>query len=249
VPSAQLTPPAGGPASDDGAGPSLLGVGVYTVPEAARLTGVSGRRIRRWLSGYDFRSGDTVRSSPPVWHGQIPAGDSLALGFRDLLEVRFVDAFRRHGVSWRSIRIAADRAAEILHDSHPFSTKRFKTDGRSIFAEIMQKTGEESLLGLVKSQYEFKSIVDPFLFEGIEFPAAEIAPVRWWPLGLDRRVVIDPERAFGQPIVAPESVPTAVLAQAFRAEGSVPAVARWYLVDPQSVEDAVEFEDRIARAA
>jgi uncharacterized protein (DUF433 family) len=230
-------------------GDSLLGLGVYSVPEAARLTGISSRRIRRWLQGYSHTSGGASRTSPPLWRRQIASEDSLILSFRDMLEVRFIDAFRRHGVSWKSIRLAAECAAEIVHDSYPFSTRRFKTDGRRIFAEILQETGDESLLDLVKSQYEFKSIVEPFLFDGLEFSALGIEPVRWWPLGMDRRVVIDPERSFGQPIVDPESVPTRVLASAFRAEGSIQAVARWYMVDPKSVEDALDFEGQHAKAA
>jgi len=230
---------------------SLLGIGVYTVPEAARLTGVSAPRIRRWLTGYTFTSRATQRSSAPVWQRQVVSSSGeLVLSFRDLLEVRFVDAFRRHGVRWKVIRLAAERAAEIIEDSHPFSTRRFKTDGRSIFADIVQETGEESLLDLARSQYELKAIVEPFLFEGLEFSEISGAPVRWWPLGLDRRVVIDPERSFGQPIVTPESVPTSILAKAVKAEeGSIDSVARWYLVHPKAVKDAVELETRLAAAA
>lgn len=224
---------------------------MYTVPEASHLTGVARPRIRRWLTGYTFRSGEVAHRSAPVWQRQIPtAGQELVLSFRDLLEVRFVDAFRRHGVGWKAIRLAAEHAAVIVQDHHPFSTKQFKTDGRSIFATIVQETGEESLLDLVRSQYEFKSIVEPFLFEGLEFSEIDGAPVRWWPLGRERRVVIDPDRQFGRPIVTPESVPTAVLAQAFKAEqGSTDAVARWYLVDPKAVNDAVEFETQLVSAA
>src|SRR5882724_5383928 len=172
---------------------SLLGVGVYAVPEASRLTGVSAQRIRRWLTGYTFKAAQGLHASPPLWQRRIVSEGSLALSFRDLLEVRFVDAFRRHGVRWKTIRLAAERAAEILHDTHPFSTKKFKTDGPNIFADIVQSTGEESLLDLAKSQYEFKQVVEPFLFEGLEFSDLGIQPVRWWPLPHSRRVVIDPD--------------------------------------------------------
>lgn len=228
---------------------SLLGIGVYTVPEAARLTGIPAPTIRRWVTGYTYTRKGTARTSPPLWERQITAvDDSVALSFRDLLEVRFVQFFRTHGVGWTVIKRAAECASEIIQDSHPFSTKRFKTDGRSIFAEIVQATGEESLLDLAKRQYEFKSFVEPFLFEGLEFSELGVAPVRWWPLGRNRRVTIDPERSFGQPICSPESVPTAVLAKAYRAEGSMVAVARWFLVHPKSVGDAVEFENKISAA-
>jgi uncharacterized protein (DUF433 family) len=229
---------------------SLLGVGVYTLPEAARLTGISSRTIRRWVTGYTYAEAGVVHSRAPLWDRQITTlEDSVALSFRDLLEVRFVQFFRSHEVGWKTIHLAAECAAELVQDPHPFSTKKFKTDGRSIFADIVQATGEESLLNLAKRQYEFKSFVEPFLFEGIEFAEAGINPIRWWPLGRNRRVTIDPERSFGQPICTPESVPTTVLARAHRAEGSIEAVARWYMVNPKSVADAVEFEHKISAAA
>ena len=166
-----------------------------------------------------------------------------------MLEVRFVQFFRKEGVSWNVIKRAAECAAEIIHDSHPFSTKAFKTDGRRIFADIIQATGEKSLIDLAARQYEFPSVVEPFLFQGVEFADIGIAPIRWWPLGKNRRVAIDPKRSFGQPICLPEAVPTSVLAKAYKAEGSVDAVAKWFMVHPKSVDDAVAFENKLAAAA
>jgi uncharacterized protein (DUF433 family) len=215
----------------------LFGVGIYTVPEAARITGVRPARIRRWLKGYE--------SSPRVWAPELPEVEgSLALGFRDLIEVRFVDAFRNYGVSWKTLRLAAERASEILQDSHPFSTRRFKTDGRKIFAELVSETGEELLLDLVKSQYGFRQVIGPHLYEGLELDDSKGA-VRWYPLSGSRRVVIDPAISFGQPIVHPEAVPTAILARAAQVE-PIDRVARWYEVDPQAVQDAVEYEELLA---
>lgn len=224
----------------------LLGVGIYTVPEAARITKVRPARIRRWLRGYEFRSPGGTRTSPAVWEPELPEVEgSLALGFRDLIEVRFVDAFRSHGVSWKTLRLAAERASEILQDTHPFSTKRFKTDGRRIFAELVSETGEELLLDLVKSQYGFRQVIGPHLYEGLEFDDSRGA-VRWYPLPGSRRVVIDPAISFGQPVVHPESVPTAILAKAAQVEPSIDRVARWYEVDPQAVRDAVDYEEQLA---
>jgi len=87
-------------------------------------------------------------------------------------------------------------------------------------------------------------MLQPYLYIGLEFQADQL--VRWWPLGMRRRVVIDPRRAFGQPIVAKEGVPTAILAGAVQLEQSVAEVADWYEVDPRSVRDAVEFEEKLA---
>jgi uncharacterized protein (DUF433 family) len=225
----------------------LIGVGIYSVPEAARLTGVSTPRIRRWMTGYTFRSGAEHRRSPPVWKHDIPrSGGSLALSFRDLIEVRFVNAFLNQGVTWKNLRIAAKFAAELLGTTHPFSTERFKTDGKTIFAELAARSGNRALLDLVRRQYALPGILDPYLYEGLEYQGEVVR--RWFPRPPSQRVVIDPELAFGQPVVQPEAVPTAVLAAAFAAEGSIRLVARWYEVEEQSVEEALDFERRLAAA-
>lgn len=224
----------------------LIGLGLYTIPEASRITGVSTGRIRRWVKGYSYKVGDEVRTSEAIWPLEVqPLDGSTALGFLDLLEVRFIDAFRDAGVTWKSVRFAADRARELLKIGHPFSTKLFKTDGRTIFAQIVGPSGKKHLLDLVKSQYAFNRVVSPSLYRGIEFSTSNQA-CRWWPMGLGRKVVIDPARSFGQPIVSEEGVPTAVLANAFRVEESINGVARIFEVDPRSVRDAVEYERKLA---
>jgi len=171
--------------------------------------------------------------------------DKLALGFQDLLEVRMVDAFRKRGVSWPTLRVAAGSAQKLFGVTHPFSSRRFLTDGRDIFAEINDKSGEAALLDIVRTQYAFAEVLGPLL-HGVEFDEYDQA-LRWWPLGTKRRVVIDPARSFGQPIVSREGVPTALIAQAYKAANrSITGVAEWYELEARSVRDAIEFERKLA---
>src|SRR5437016_5743884 len=126
---------------------NLLNTGIYTVPDAARLSGVSTWRIRRWLKGYRFRTRKGQYHSRALWHGQHePIDGSLALGFLDLIEIRFVDAFLKAGVSWTILRKAHERGAALFKSSHPFCTNRFVTDGREIFVDLQRETGESALL-------------------------------------------------------------------------------------------------------
>lgn len=57
-----------------------------------------------------------------------------------------------------------------------------------------------------------------------------------------RTIVADPERSFGQPIVAEAGVTTSRLAQAVKAEGSVEAAAKLFELRPRLVRDALEYE-------
>ena len=79
--------------------PSFLGLGSYAVPEAARLLGLAPLNIRRWLAGYAYTRRGIKRMQPPLWTPQLPAADDhLELGFRDLIELRFVAAFIAEGI-------------------------------------------------------------------------------------------------------------------------------------------------------
>ena len=222
----------------------LLGVGIYTVAEAERLARVSAPRIRRWMRGYQFRVRAATHASPPVWKPDLPEMDgALALSFRDLIEVRFVDYFLQHGVSWKVLRQAAQAAADIVEDTHPFSTRRFKTDGKRIFTELGKTPGTRKLLDVVARQYAMETVLASRLYEGLEFDRNH--PTRWFPMP-HRRVVVDPAVAFGQPVTSPDGVPTAILAKAVQVEDDLDRVAAWYMVPRRAVQDAVDYEVQLA---
>ncbi|MGB8341251.1 MAG: DUF433 domain-containing protein [Chthoniobacterales bacterium] len=225
---------------------SLLNRGLYSVPEAARLTRVSVGKIRRWLKGYNFKSGDRIHHSDAVWQGELrPVENKLALSFRDLLELRFVDAFIRAGVSWRTMRRAHAKAQRELETMHPFCSNRIFTDGRSILLRQGERDSDQVLIDLATDQAEFSRLVEPFRKE-LEFSGSDII---WWPLGKQRQIVVDPRRNFGQPTVARSGVPAETLARSVKANASQKIVARWYEVQPDEVRDAVEFARSLAKAA
>lgn len=223
----------------------LLQTGIYTVSDASRLAGVSPRRIRRWLRGYEFKVKHGRRRSPAVWNNQLdPIDHSMALGFLDLLEIRCVDGFISAGVGWKTLRQVHDRAREVVGYSHPFCTNRFATDGQTIFMEVQEKNKEITLWDMRDVQRVFDRIIRRFL-KDIEFDNAKV-PFRWWPRGKNHQVALDPRRSFGQPIIFREGIPTQVLARSVRANESVEEVARWFEINSKSVREAVDFEEALA---
>ena len=223
----------------------LLQTGIYTVAEASRLAGVSSRRIRRWLKGYEFKVKHGRHRSPAVWNSQLePLDHAMALGFLDLLEIRCVDAFIGAGVSWKTLRQVYDQARELVGHSHPFCTNRFATDGHTIFIELQERNDEVTLWDMRDVQRVFDRIIRPFL-KNIEFDSGRV-PLRWWPRGKDHQVALDPRRSFGQPIIFREGIPTQVLARSVRANGSLEEVARWFEIKSGSVREAVDFEQALA---
>ena len=212
--------------------PSRIGVGLYSISEAARLLKVPSQRIRRWV---DPREGLIQRVLSP---------DEMALTFLELMELQFVQMFKEAGVSFQTIRSAAKTAAQQFGCPYPFTVHRFDTDGRTIFATLIKAERKEALVEDLKhGQYVFDSIIRPF-FKKLEYRQDEA--IRFWPLSQRGRVVLDPQRQFGKPIDAPTGVPTQALFLATKAGDDPSNVATWFNVPVAAVTAAVKFEESLA---
>ncbi|UXS40860.1 hypothetical protein FY150_00465 [Agrobacterium tumefaciens] len=207
--------------------------------------------VNRWLRGYTYKRSGEARQIPPLWTTQhVSVEDHLEIGFRDLIELRFVKAFIDAGVGLLAIRNCLEYARECAKDDRPFSTRRFQTDGRTIFLESIERVGnqidEPKLLDLKKKQYAFKQVIER-TFKDLDIEDDAVA--RWRPFHGKKSIIIDPGRSFGQPIASEYGVPTVALADAVEAEGSVEDVARIFDVPVSVIRDAVQFETDLKRAA
>ena len=232
-----------------------IGHGIYTLTDAARLIHGDRKAIKRWLFGYDYvhRSaggeGRKQYHSHPLWISEY-SGEQLGekvIGFRDLLELRIVREFVAHGVPLLVVRRCLEFARlEFGIGEYALSTRRFFTDGKTIFHEVLHGSDEPEILDLRSRQYVIRDIIKPSLYAGIEYEG-QVAR-RWYPEGQRRRnVVIDPAVQFGKPIIEETGVPTETLYGTYLAEGrDEKVVARIFEVDPRHVRAAVQFEERLA---
>lgn len=224
----------------------FVGIGLYSLADAANLLKTPPRNLRRWMDGYTYRRNDAVRSVDPLWVPDIPRiDDQIELSFRDLIELRFVQAFLEKGIGLKAVRNCLEYARRCIETDRPFSSGRFRTDGRTIFLESLEASGEPKLLDLKKKQYVFKQVVEQS-FKDLDLEGDIVA--RWRPFRGKNTIVIDPSRSFGQPVASASGVPTIVLAEAVRAEGSVPLVAAMYEVEKSVVQDAVKFHEELTAA-
>jgi uncharacterized protein (DUF433 family) len=72
---------------------------------------------------------------------------------------------------------------------------------------------------------------------------------RWYAAGPGGGVVLDPAIAFGTPVVVGANVPTRVIWDQSTVEPDVDRLAGWFRLDVRQVQDALRYEQRLARAA
>lgn len=220
----------------------FLGRGIYSYKEASAITGVKIDSVRRWFDGYkNYRSRSHIE---PLIKGDYRDSTSKkVVSFLDLIELLFIDAFHNHNISLQSIRIAVTRASSILRTDHPFAMKKFYTDGKTILAEI-SRVNDSDLVDLIKQQYQISEIVLPSLYNCIDFSNYEVAQ-RYWPLGKNRGVVIDPSRNFGKPIINDINVSIKTIADLLSTGHSDDEISDWYEIEPKYIELAKEYELRL----
>ena len=226
----------------------LIGAGIYPLSQAARLVGESARNVRRWLRGYSWKYRDGRSFSGPLWHAlyeneELPGG--TAISFRDLLELRMVAQFVKHGVHLKVIRATIEAATKHFGSDYPLSNRRFLTDGKRIFLEAVEEaTGSERLIDVVGRQFVFTDVIRPSLYTGIEYD--DVGATRWYPVARSQSILLDPAVQFGTPIIADAGVPTDAIYDAWKAEGrDRVAVARLYGISSKMVHSAVTFEQSL----
>ncbi len=214
----------------------------YPAAEAGRLVGLTASRVRRWLGGYGYSYRDGVRHQPPVLRRGTTAGTYAS--FLDLVDLLFVRRFLDHGVSLQKVRRALDEAHELLGTSH-FVRQPFFTDGANIYLEVRHK-GKAILELLSGGQWVIAPVIRQLATE-IDFGSPEGLARRWYPLGRNRPVVLDPFVSFGAPTVVGHGVKTANVHDLFVAENEkLTAVCAWWNLTERQVEAAVEFERGLA---
>ncbi len=214
---------------------SHIGLGLYSIADAARLLGAPKSSVYRWANA---RTGLVPR--------HFDANEQI-ITFVELMELQFIKMFRDEGVSLQAIKKASRKAATTFESDYPFSVKRFDTDGKTIFATLVSEhQGKLLLEDLEKGQLVFASILRPF-FHKLDYSSVDETVTRFWPRGKKGRVVLDPARKFGKPIDAQTGVATGAIADAVSAGGGQKrsVVADWLGIPVAAVDAAVAFEQSL----
>ena len=235
----------------EGVDAPLVGVGLYSVPEAARIASYAAKfslkadTVRRWTKGYSFRREDRENFSESIISSAIDLDGAYVLSFSELVELLYITAFRREGLSMRLIRAIHDHAKIALNCQHPFATRKFYTDGKNILWELTQDDVDttlerDHLIEDIRSKHiVLEEVVKPF-FRKLDY-IEEIASA-FWPLGRERSIMISPQFSFGRSVESASGVPTEAIFSAFKAGETLDSIADWFEMSIQGVRDALEYE-------
>ena len=220
----------------------------YLIAEAAHYLRMPTATLRSWVLGRFYPTDQERRLLHPVI--ELPDRDRPRLSIVNLVEAHVLDAIRRdHEVALREVRSALRSLAKRGRPSrHPLAEQDFVTDGVSLFVEEYGHLINISRNG----QLAMRSVLEAYL-ERIERDDQGL-PVRLFPftrrraLSEPRAVVIDPAVSFGRPVLMGTGIPTAVIAERYKAGDSMDALAADYGRTRLEIEEAVRCELQVEAA-
>lgn len=221
----------------------------YNPATTARLVQLNRQRVSRWLKGYEFtystKMGERKSKKPPVIRRSSSDWKHYA-SFLDLIDLLFVKQFLEEGIPLQKLRKAFVEAANIIGGYH-FAQRYFFTNGRSIYLDLKdQKEEAKELLELLSGGQWVIAPVIKQVSRQIKFDESTGYAKRWYPLGRDGRVIIDPNISFGRPTIVNRGVATSSIYDLYIAEGEdYSTISNLMGLDHSEVEEAVFFEDRL----
>lgn len=207
---------------------------LYTTGEAAKLAGVAPATVKRWLQGYSTPTGPKA----PVF-GKDVAGPLVS--FLQLIEIVVASRFRHGKVTLERVR-KAHAVSLNRYGSYPFARLRLQAWAGYILhlmehddgsLEAMDSPGTRTLPRLVTEAIAAIDYED------------DIA-VRWFPLGKQVPVVVDPRFSAGMPTIPQRRVTAAAVVRRFRAGQTIEFIASDLLLTREQVEDVIRHADQIA---
>lgn len=230
----------------------VLNLPLYSVLEASRYLQIPENTLRSWVSGRTYPvHGGRRRSNVII---ELPDSSQALLSFVNLAEAHVLEALRRqYGVALPQIRRAVDYMKDKFDSPHPLVSHEMLTDGKSVFVEGA-RIRNEIINASRYGQLAMKDLVELHL-QRIEWDTSGVV-MRLYPFTTKTRkadeprlVTMDPRVEFGKPVLSTSHVPTAVIADRFKAGESIAELADDYGEQPEHIQEAIRCELQLPKAA
>ena len=214
----------------------------YSLTEASRYLSLPPATLRSWVAGRKYSTGSGPKFFRPVI--ELPDDARAGLSFVNLVEAHVSDAHSK--TSPGAVGAKSDNQltifASISIPSILLAEQRFETDGLDLFIDKF-----DHLINVTQSgQIALRELLKAHLHR-VEHDSTGAA-VKLYPFTRKRDsrepkvVVIDPHISYGRPVLVGTGIPTAVVAERYKAGESIDELAEDYGRQRNEIEEAIRCE-------
>lgn len=209
-----------------------LGDGIYSVPDLSFILQLPTSRVRYWMNEF----WDNLLSKKYKTNYSWGSGQDKATTFHTLIEFYVFYQLKELKISNSVIFKAHEDIAQRLNTNYPFATANILTDGKSIFHLL----NDDTLINANKSQQiAFKDIIEMFC-KKIQFSQDQLAE-KFFPLGKERKIIVDPHHQFGQPTILSTNILAQTIYNLHKAGEPNELIKNLYGLSNDEISDAISL--------
>lgn len=216
---------------------SDLGIGIFTAQDISKILLMPSNKVRRWIQIYWDNKFAQQHDEPYSWG----IGKDKAVNFYTLIEIYFFIKLRELGLSTNKILQAHKLISKEFKIKYPFAFTKILAGENDIFYYFDDNT-------LIKAdltkQIGFKNIIEIYC-KKIDFNNENLAN-RFWPIGKENSIVVDPKHQFGQPTIDGTNILTDTIYSYYQGGESLEFIASLYELNIKQVQDAIYYYQRVA---
>lgn len=215
---------------------------MYSFSEAAHLADVSPGTVRNWLKGYVTKD----REAGPLFSPLDNQGSGVS--FLQLIEIMVAGRLRKaERASYQKVYEAYRNARDRYHFEYPFAHMELRAIGGHIVHQIRGDHPSASLQALDDPyQWTLPGMVQiNEVISQLDYKDQLVS--KWWPVGKDVPIVVDPLYSAGTPTVAGRGVTVSTIYKRFT-KGKLPVdfLMEDYDLRREQVEQAIRFGGQLA---
>jgi uncharacterized protein (DUF433 family) len=208
--------------------------GIYTIPEVSKILRLPYQKVSYWINMYWDNELGKAFEGKYSWS----IDNNRAVSFHTLIEFYVLYHLSEVGVKPRDVLKAHIELSKLFDTPFPFAKRNIleniRTTGKKVFLESEQ--GIFSLDGIRQFNLDFIRM----FFKNLEFDN-ELVATRFWPLGKERSILVDPRRQFGHPVLGLTNIYPETIFNLYKAGEPIEFLAFTYELDKKVIIDAIEY--------
>ena len=211
---------------------------LYTISEAAHLAKTTTATIKRWMFGAD--------GFKPLFDGDVAEmDDSSMVSFIQLVEIVVAKGFRDKGrVTISAVRRAYEHTKRHLGVEYPFASLNLEPLAGHIILRMRNEDPDEGIPAIDSPGLRTIPGLTIEVLENLDYEM-ELAR-RWWPLGKDRPIVIDPRVSAGVPTIPERRVTIKNIRKRWLAGQTMKFISADLALEESTVEQVLRYGELIA---
>lgn len=209
-----------------------IGTGIYTSPDVAKILRIPTSKSRYW---FNFYAKEKLFNSIGYRY-YFDIKDTIAIDFLTLIEMYVFYVLKDEiKMTTNNILKFHNTLSRELKTPYPFA----KSDLYASKTNLIFKAQDRFKLADDIQQTFIEQFIMPF-YKKIAFNNEQLAH-KFYPLGKEKSIVINPEKQFGKPIIENTNIITETIYDYYLGGDSKEFIARLYNISTQNVEDAIDF--------